>query len=249
MLVRMPSAAEYAYQVEKEHQWLPKLAPFLPLAIPVPIAMGKPTDRYPWKWSIYHWIDGESAASAPPLNLCEFATSLAQFLVALQKIDSTDGPIPGLHSFYRGGPLDIYDDETRKAIAVLKGKIDSEAVTEVWETAIATHWRKAPVWVHGDISAGNLLMKGGKLSAVIDFGQLAIGDPACDLAIAWTLFEGESRKTFREILSLDDETWDRGRGWTLWKALIVAAGFTNPNNKESSESWRIINQLLEDQGN
>lgn len=249
MLVRMPSAPEYAFQVEKEHKWLPKLAPFLPLAIPVPLAMGEPANGYPWKWSIYRWLEGDSAASAPVANLSEFATSLARFLVALQSIDSTDGPVPGLHSFYRGGPLTNYDAEMRKAIAALKGKIDVDAAVKVWETALATTWHKAPVWVHGDISVGNLLVKEGRLSAVIDFGQLAVGDPACDLAITWTLFQGESRKAFREILSLDVETWGRGRAWTLWKALIVAAGFTNPNNTESALSWRIIDEVLADHRN
>jgi aminoglycoside phosphotransferase (APT) family kinase protein len=246
MLVRMPSATEYALQVEKEHKWLPKLAPFLPLPIPAPLAMGEPAEGYPWRWSIYRWLEGETAASAPIADLPAFATSLAQFLIALQSIDPTDGPLPGPHSFYRGGALMTYDRETRQAIAALKGKIDVDAATEVWETALATTWHGLPVWVHGDVSAGNLLVKGGRLSAVIDFGQLAIGDPACDLAIAWTLFKGQSREVFRAMLPLDAGTWARGRAWTLWKALIIAAGFTNPNNFEAAQCWRIIDEVLAD---
>ena len=246
MLVRMPSAAEYAAQVEKEHKWLPRLAPFLPLPIPLPLAMGEPADGYPWRWSIYRWLMGDTAASAHISDLCEFAASLAQFLIALQQIDPTGGPMPGPHSFYRGGMLTTYDAETREAIAALKGKIDVDVAAEVWETALATSWHGAPVWVHGDVSAGNLLVQEGRLCAVIDFGQLTIGDPACDLAIAWTLFGGESREVFRTMLSLDAGTWARGRGWTLWKALILAAGLTDTNAVEGGQCWRIINEVLAD---
>lgn len=247
MLVRMPSAADYEAQVEKEHYWLPKLAPLLPLQIPVPLAMGKPAGGYPWKWSIYRWIEGDSAASGYIANLCEFATDLANFLVAFQRIDSKGGPLPGLHSFYRGGTLTTYDAEFRKALTLLKNKVDVKAATEVWEAALKTAWQEKPVWVHGDISAGNLLVQNGKLSAVIDFGQLAVGDPACDLAITWTLFKGESRKIFRAMLALDEGTWVRGRAWTLWKALVVAAGLTNPNNSESAQCWRIIDEVLNEE--
>jgi len=244
MLVRMPSRAEYEAQVEKEQLWLPKLAPLLSLSIPTPLALGEPMDIYPWKWSIYRWLEGDSVASTDIADLSEFAKALAQFLVALQSIDSTGGPLAGPHSFYRGGSLMIYDDEVKKALTSLKGKIDVELATQVWEAALSATFNKPPVWVHGDISAGNLLVQNGSLSAVIDFGQLAVGDPACDLAIGWTLFKGESRKIFQETLSLDEGTWRRGLGWTLWKALIVAAGDQNPNNAESLQCWRIIEELL-----
>jgi len=246
MLVRMPSAAEYTGQVEKEQQWLPKLAPLLPLRIPEPLAIGAPAEDYPWKWSIYRWLEGDSAATAPINDLQDFATGLAQFLIALQDIDPTDGPLPGPQNFYRGGSLVNYDAETRQAIAVLKDKLDSIAATEIWETALTTSWDRSPVWVHGDVSSGNLLVRDGRLCAIIDFGQLAVGDPACDLAIAWTLFEGESREVFRTMLPLHADTWARGRAWTLWKALIVAAGLTNTNAIESEKSWRIIDEVLVD---
>jgi aminoglycoside phosphotransferase (APT) family kinase protein len=244
--VRLPSAAEYELQVEKEHQWLPKLAPKLPLPIPVPIAMGRPEYGYPWKWSIYRWLDGETVTSAGTADLIGLAIDLASFLTALHKIDATGGPPAGLHSFYRGGSLAVYDTETRRSIASLKNRIDTTTATEVWESALLTSWENPPVWVHGDISAGNLLVHSGKLSAVIDFGQLAIGDPACDLAINWTLFHGKSREAFKKALFLDKGTWCRARGWTLWKALVVVAGFTNPNNSESNQCWHIIDEVLTD---
>lgn len=246
MLIRLPSASGYAAQVEKEHKWLPRLAPHLPLSIPVPLEMANPSDVYPWKWSIYRWLEGDTVASTPIADLGKFAVSLAQFLVALQKVDATGGPLPGPHSFYRGGMLSVYDADIRRAIVNLKDKIDISAALKVWETALATSWNHMAVWVHGDISAGNLLTRVGELCAVIDFGQLTVGDPACDLAITWTLFEGKSREVFRTMLPFDAETWARARAWTLWKALLTAAGFTNPNNSESMQCWRIIKEVLAD---
>lgn len=244
LLVRLPSDADYALQVEKEQRWLPKLAPFLPLSIPAPIAMGQPTSEYPWKWSVYEFLPGESANHASIDNLTDFATSLAEFLIAFQRIDATNAPSPGLHSFYRGGSLSIYDTETRQAINALKNKIDVAMITNIWEKALASIWKLEPVWVHGDISVGNLIVQNGKLSAVIDFGQLAAGDPACDLSIAWTFFKGASRAAFHSTLALDEDTWARARGWTLWKALITAAGQIESNAIEASDPWRIINEVI-----
>jgi aminoglycoside phosphotransferase (APT) family kinase protein len=246
MSVRLPSAAAYSPQVEKEHRWLPTLAPHLPLPIPVPLAKGWPAYGYPWPWSIYRWLDGETATSERIADMRQFATTLGQFLVALQRIDAAAGPPPGPHNFFRGGPLTVYDGETRQAIAALDGQIDAAAATAVWEAALAATWRGLPVWVHGDVSAGNLLVENGWLSAVIDFGSSGVGDPACDLSIAWTLFTGESRRVFRAALPLDDATWARGRGWTLWKALITLAALPGTNAREASTSRRILDDLLAD---
>jgi aminoglycoside phosphotransferase (APT) family kinase protein len=233
-------------QPEKEQCWLPKLAPLLPLPIPVPLAMGAQDEGYPWHWSIYQWLDGETAAIENIDDMHRFAIALAEFLVALQRIDPTGGPPPGPSNFYRGGPLSIYDTETRQAIAALDGRIDTAAATAAWESALDATWHGSPVWLHGDISTGNLLVQNGRLSAVIDFGTLAVGDPACDLAIAWTLFDGDSRNAFRAALGLDDATWARGRGWTLWKALIVFAGLKGTNPLEVEKSRRIIDEVLTD---
>ncbi len=246
MLIRMPSSANYEAQVEKEQRWLPKLAPTLSVPIPIPLKMGQPTQDYPWKWSIYRWLEGETVATANITDLNSLASDLALFLLTLHQIDSTDGPLAGLHSFYRGASLTAYDDEVRRAITILRNKIDIDTAIAIWEAALATTWNKLPVWIHGDISAGNLLTHKGRLNAVIDFGQMAVGDPACDLAIAWTLFNDQSRKIFQATLDLDLDTWTRGRAWTLWKSLSVAAGFTNPNNTESAQSWRIINEVIAD---
>jgi aminoglycoside phosphotransferase (APT) family kinase protein len=244
MTVRLPSAEAYALQVAKEQRWLPRLAPRLPLPIPVPLAMGQPAAGYPWHWSVYRWLDGETATIERIADLRQFATDLADFLVALYRIDPTGGPPPGPHNFFRGGSLTVYDGETRQAIAALDGTIDTEAATAVWEAALAATWRGSPVWVHGDVAAGNLLVQDGRLTAVIDFGCASMGDPACDLAIAWTLLSGESRETFRAALPVDDATWARGRGWTLWKALITLAALPGTNALAASTSRRIIDDVL-----
>ncbi|WP_027162665.1 aminoglycoside phosphotransferase family protein [Mesorhizobium sp. WSM1293] len=246
MTVRLPSAAAYSLQVEKEHRWLPRLAPLLPLPIPVPLAMGVPAESYPWHWSVYRWIEGETAERERIASLPQFATDLAAFLVALQRIDATGGPAPGQHNFFRGGALSVYDGEARQAIAALDGKIDTAAASAVWEAALAAQWHGAPVWFHGDVSWGNLLVRQGRLSAVIDFGTSGVGDPACDLAIAWTLFEGKSREAFRAGLPADGAMWARGRGWTLWKALITVAGQIDINPVEVEKSCHVIDEVLAD---
>lgn len=245
MIVRLPSAASYALQVEKEQHWLPRLAPQLPVPIPTPVAKGQPDSHFPWAWSVYDWLDGETMRDAPIGDLTAFATDVAAFLSALQKIDSTGGPLPGQHNFFRGAAPGVYDSETRQALAALRGKLDTVTATEVWETALASTWEKPPVWFHGDIAWGNLLLRDGRLCAVIDFGTSGIGDPACDLVIAWALFDGESRKAFRNGLQLDEATWARGRGWALWKALITVAGI-DANQVEAEKSRRVIEAVLAD---
>lgn len=246
MVVRLPSGEDYAEQVAKEQRWLPILAASLPLSIPMPLALGQPAPGYPWSWSVYRWLEGESASSGTVADLTELASSLGRFLSALQRIDAAGGPVPGPHNFHRGGALGIYDGQTRQAIAALKGKIDVDAATAVWEAALASAWQRPLVWVHGDISAGNLLVQAGRLSAVIDFGQLGVGDPACDLAIAWTFFKGASRQAFCDALPLDAETWARGRGWALWKAVIVAYGVVEATATEAAYAWRTVNEVLAD---
>jgi aminoglycoside phosphotransferase (APT) family kinase protein len=248
MSLRLPSAEAYAAKVEKEHLWLPKLAPLLPLPIPVPLAKGDPAEGYPWHWSVYRWLEGEIATVGPIADLCQFASALAQFLATLQRIDPTGGPPPGKHNFFRGGPLTTYDTETRDAIAALQGKIDADAVSAVWEAALQATWHGPPVWLHGDVHATNLLVYRGQLSAVIDFGGSGVGDPACDVAIAWTFFTGKSREAFRTALPVDSATWTRGRGWALWKGLITLAKHEDIHALEAGEARRVIDEILADSG-
>ncbi|WP_075203073.1 aminoglycoside phosphotransferase family protein [Enterobacter bugandensis] len=244
MLVRLPSAAHYAGQVEKEQEWLPKLAPFLPNKIPVPLGIGTPGENYPWKWSIYRWIKGKTVASSPGIDLCVLAKDLANFLTSLQAVDSKGGPVAGPQNFYRGGSVNVYDSETRQAIRILSDEINSDLVTEIWEAGSSQTWSKESVWVHGDISAGNLIINNNRLDAVIDFGQLCIGDPSCDLVMAWTLFDAESRQVFHDTLLPDPSTWARARSWALWKALIVILNAAQTNIVEANQAHRTFDNIL-----
>ena len=246
MSVRLPSAAVYVPQVEKEHRWLPKLAPHLPLPIPVPLAKGAPGEGYPFPWSVYRWLGGETASAGRIADMRRFATALAEFLTALGQIYPTGGPPPGRHNFFRGGPLTVYDAETRQALAALEGRIDTGAAGAVWDAALAAAWHGPPVWFHGDVASRNLLVEEGRLSAIIDFGTSGVGDPACDLAIAWTLFRSESREACRKALQPDDATWARGRGWALWKALITLAGYLRTDPEKAGEARLVIDEVLDD---
>ena len=244
MSVRLPSAPAYVGQVEKEQHWLPRLAPNLPVPIPAPLAKGTPGQGYPWPWSIYRWLDGEPATIGGGTDPIDFAQSLANFLTALHRIDTTGGPPAGESNFHRGGRLAVYDEQTHAALTTLTNRIDSSA-QDIWASALASEWHGTPLWVHGDIAAGNLLVRDGLLAAVIDFGCLAVGDPACDLVICWTMFSTESRTAFRQALDLDADTWRRARGWALWKAAITASGH-HKNQREVEQSFRILEDVVAD---
>jgi aminoglycoside phosphotransferase (APT) family kinase protein len=248
MSVRLPSAAVYAPQVQKEHHWLPLLAPHLSTRISKPLAMGYPSKEYPWHWSIYQWIQGESADTIVlnSSHMIQLAYSLAQFLHELHAIDSTGGPPPGSHNFYRGASLHVYDAEVQSALITLQDFIDIAGVTSVWQKAISSEWHKDPVWIHGDFSAGNILIQDNKLAAVIDFGCMGIGDPACDLVLAWTFFSDESRTHLKSSMTLDANTWARARGWALWKALITIASLQDKTTPEALKNQQIINTLVKE---
>jgi aminoglycoside phosphotransferase (APT) family kinase protein len=218
--LRLPSTDGCIAQVAKEHRWLPALARHLPLPIPEPVALGRPGEGFPRPWSVYRWIAGEPASTGQVTDLTGFASGLAGFLAALQAIDASDGPPAGAHNFFRAGPLATWDEQARQLIRLTADDIDAEAAATVWDTALASTPEQAPVWVHGDLTASNMLVAGGALHAVIDFGGVAIGDPAYDLVMEWEFFTGDSAAAFRRGLPLDEATWARGRGWALWKALV-----------------------------
>ena len=247
MSVRLPTAEEYARAVDKEHRWLPTIAPQVPLRIPVPLAKGEPGEGYRFSWSVYEWIDGETAGADTIADLTEFADSVAAFLVALRQVDPTGGPEPGLHNWYRGGPVRIYEAQTLRAIEVLGTRIPRDLVMEVWQSALRATWDGRPVWFHGDIAPGNLLVRDGSLAAVIDFGTSGVGDPACDLAIAWTVLSGTSRAAFRARLGVDAGTWARGRGWALWKTLLMYSySIEDDDDPDAAEYARVLDEILTD---
>lgn len=249
LVVRLPSAVGYTPQIEKEHRWLPYLAERLPLPIPVPVAKGQPGEGFPWPWSIYRWLEGETVTLDRLPDLTGFAGDLAAFLAALQRIDATGGPPPGLHSAFRGGPLETYDPETRRTIEALHNEIEAEDATAIWETALAAKWLHPPIWFHGDVAVANLLLRQDRLGAVIDFGCSGVGDPACDTVMAWTFFAGESRAAFKAGLDLDAATWARGRGWALWKALITLAEYRSSDPVKAEDSRRILKEILDEHKN
>nr|WP_237152423.1 aminoglycoside phosphotransferase family protein [Oryzibacter oryziterrae] len=248
MSVRLPSAECYAPQVEREQLWLPVLAPQLPFAIPCPLAEGRPSADHPWPWSIYEWIPGQRADEAAIADITTFATDLAGFLTRLWRIGTDGAPHAGQQTFHRGGDLRVYDGEARQVLGELADEADVPLMTDLWDLALASTWQDKPVWVHGDMAVGNLLVREGKLAAVIDFGCCCIGDPACDLVIAWTLFDQPARRAFRREIGVDRHTWERARGWCLWKALISIAGARGRDEGLADRHRRWIAEILADDG-
>ena len=245
LTVRLPSGDWYAEQVDKEQRWLPVLAPRLPLPIPTPVARGEPDAGYPCAWSVYRWLEGELASRARIADPVRFAADLAGFLTALGRVDATGGPPPGRHNFFRGAPLATYEGEALEALDRLGAEVPRDAVMRAWQDAMSTSWGRDPVWLHGDVATGNLLVRDGRLGAVIDFGCSGVGDPACD-TIAWTFLSGESRARFRRELGVDAGTWSRGRGWALWKALITLVGHLENDSPDAALARRDIEQVLAD---
>ncbi|WP_236076135.1 aminoglycoside phosphotransferase family protein [Streptomyces coffeae] len=244
MVVRFPRTAGVANDVDKEHAWLPRLAPSLPVAVPVPLVKGKPTEGYPWPWSVYHWLDGENPAPGHLADPGLLAKDLAEFVTALHGIDPASGPLS-----YRGEPLEARDASTRSAIAELRGIVDAEAATAVWDAALkAPVWAGSPVWIHADLQPGNLLVAQGRLSAVIDFGCMGLGDPAVDLIVAWYVLPACVRDAFRDAVGADDATWARGRGWALSIALPELTYYRDTNPVMAAIARHVIHELLADPG-
>ena len=252
MSVRLPSHEMYVPQIDKEHRWLPVLAAQLPLPIPRPIAKGRPGRGFPRPWSIYGWLEGEPAGVVGVADYGRLAEDLAHFLNALYRVATDDGPAPGPHSFNRGGPVSAWDEQTRATIDQLADEIDVGAALEVWNAAVAADWHGPDVWVHGDVTGSNLLLRNDRLCGIIDFGCSAVGDPACDLTAAWTMFDATSRERFMAALSFDHNTWARARGWALWKALIVTTRpVDDPGRTGVRFGWRwdavgVISQVIDD---
>jgi aminoglycoside phosphotransferase (APT) family kinase protein len=244
LTVRLPTANGYVPAVEKENRWLPVLAPHLPVPIPVPVASGQPAEGYPFPWSIRRWLDGEPATrtgASPSL-----ASSVAEFILALQRVDATGGPAAGAHSFFRGCSPAHYDDETRAAIAAHAEVVDTRGAEAVWDAALESAYHGRPIWFHGDIASGNLLVQNEELAAVIDFGTSGVGDPACDLVVSWTLFSNDSRRTFRTAVGQDEQTWARARGWALWKALISLPPDVGTTRHQGFTDLRVISEVIND---
>lgn len=242
MVVRLPRIDWAVEAIEKELHWLPRLAPSLPVAIPTPLGIGKPSEEYPWPWSVYEWLLGENPVVDRIDDPISLARELAQFIRALREIDTTDAPLAS-----RGVPLNERDNQTRAAVDALDGMIDVANVLTAWKSDLdVPPWPGPSVWIHGDLSRGNILLVDGSLSAVIDFGALGIGDPACDLIVAWNLLPASARDFFRGELQVDDFTWRRGRGWALSIALIQLPYYVDRNPGLAANARHVIREVLAD---
>jgi aminoglycoside phosphotransferase (APT) family kinase protein len=242
--VRLPRIEWATGQAAKEAEWLPRLAPHLPLAVPVQLAAGRPAEGYPFAWSVYAWLPGENANGTIG-DLRRAAVDLAAFVRALRGVDTTGVQPRRSHS--RGAPLAELDESVRRAIAELGERIDGDAALRSWEESLAAPaWKGPEVWVHGDLLPGNLLVTGGRLSAVIDWGCLGVGDPACDLQPAWNVFAGESRARYREELEADDASWLRGRGWALFQAVVALPYYWETNPGMIRQASHALAEVLAD---
>lgn len=238
LAVRLPRIHWAVGQVEKEVEWLPRLAPHLPLRIPEPIAVGAPGQGYPWPWGVYRWLAGKNP-DAPMAASPQTAQDLAHFIAAIQRMDPTGAPRG------RGIPLAKRDSDVRAAITALHNDYTPQTLTAAWEAALHTPaWSGPPVWHHGDLQAGNLLAHNGRLHAVIDFGCMGVGDPACDVMAAWLFLSAASRAIFRSALQVDDDTWARGKGWALSMGLMALPYYRTTNPGLAAIARRAIDEVL-----
>ncbi|MFD5632706.1 aminoglycoside phosphotransferase family protein [Streptomyces sp. NPDC127077] len=243
MVVRLPRVADGADDAVKEHAWLPRLAPMLPFPVPEILGLGTPTAAYPWHWSVLRWLDGDTPAPGALTDPGQLAADLGAFVTALRGIDLPGGP-----DAYRGTPLTAVDAETRSAIDDLRGSVDTGAATAAWEEALAAPaWTGPPRWLHSDLMPMNLLVRGGRLAAVLDFGTFGTGDPACDFIPAWNLLPAAVRPAFREAAGADDSGWARGRGWALSMALVQLPYYRVTNPVIAGNAEHVIREVLAEQ--
>ncbi|MET9734871.1 aminoglycoside phosphotransferase family protein [Streptomyces sp. NPDC006458] len=246
LVVRLPMVRGGVADVALEQEWLPRLADRLPTAVPEVLGAGAPAEGYPWPWSVYRWLPGENPRAGDLAEPVALAEQLARFVAAMRDIGLPGGP-----RAHRGGPLVEQDVETRAAIGRLRALpqegVDCDAVAALWDDALrAPRWDGPSVWLHADLMPGNLLVDGGGLGAVIDFGCAGLGDPACDLFPAWNLLPPDARRVFREALGVDEVTWRRGRARTLSQALIALPYYRDTNPAMADNARHVIRAVLED---
>ena len=241
LAVRLARVPDWADSLHREWKWLPRLAPHLPLAIPQPVALGRPAPYYPHPWAIYRWLEGQPYRPDLVHDEVQAAGDLAHFVHSLRALP--------VDAALRGGrqPLAEVDEETRAAIEASAGLVDVEAARTAWGQALrAPAWDGEPVWIHGDLIPSNLLLQAGQLHAVIDFGSVGVGDPAMDIIPAWSVFGAAGRAAFRRALDVDEGTWQRGRGYALHQALLIIPYYAASNPEFTAEAQRTVQQVLAD---
>lgn len=242
LCARLPRVAAWAADLAREWRWLPVLAPHLPVRVPRPVAAGHADGAYPFPWAIFEWVDGEVYADELVDDEVQAATELAEFVRCLQRID----PVVGAPAAGRR-PLRELDAGTRESIEASRGVIDAGAALAAWRRAVeAPAWRGTPVWIHTDLLRPNLLVRDGRLHAVIDFGGVGLGDPAADVIAAWSVFGPAGRAAYRRVLDVDDETWGRARGFALHQAAAIIPYYATTNPGFVTLAKRTVEQVILD---
>ncbi|THF85142.1 aminoglycoside phosphotransferase family protein [Deinococcus sp. KSM4-11] len=242
-VVRLPRRSWAVDDVQKEARWLPHLAPHLPLRVPEPLFVGVPGQGFPFPWAVYSWLEGVDAGLDTVRDGHELARDLAGFIAAQRRVPRPEGDGP---QGSRSGTLHDREEDTREAIAESAALLDIAPVHAAWDAALrAPAWNDPPVWLHADLKPGNLLAQGGRLSAVIDWGGLTLGDPAVDLQPAWNLLDAASRQTFRAAVDVDDATWERGRGWALSVSVIALPYYLHSNPELAAICRTTIRNVLD----
>ncbi len=246
MAVRFPVSVSAAEQVAKEQSWLPKLSSFA-VAIPVIIGAGRPTNEFPLPWSVVNWIEGKDAASDVISDWLTMADDLGQFVRAFRGQNISGAPAAGKHNGFRGTALINLDQVARNAMNALEDIFDKACLLKIWEQALGVEpWAGSPVWIHGDIHAANIVVQNGSIAGIIDFGLMGVGDPACDLALAWSLLPTHARDVFRTAANVDEPTWQRGKGWGLYIGVIALSYYRERNAILSGIAETAIQAVIED---
>jgi aminoglycoside phosphotransferase (APT) family kinase protein len=236
LCVRLPRLDEWAADLERELHWLPRLAPHLALQIPQPVGVGSASTLFPRPWAVYRWIEGAPYADAHEATETRAATDLARFVASLRGIPpAVDAPAGGRR------PLLELDEATR---AVL-----DPAALPAWEDAVrGPAFTGGQVWIHGDLLRPNLLVRDGRLAAVLDFGGVGVGDPAADVIAAWAVFRAAGRRAFRAALGVDDDTWRRARGFALHQAAMIIPYYAESNPSFVAHARRTLREVIADFG-
>jgi aminoglycoside phosphotransferase (APT) family kinase protein len=221
LLVRLPRRAAAAVLAANEQRWLPALAPGLPLSVPVPVRLGLPAHRFPWPWTVVPWLDGTPADHTGVTAADDAARRLGRFLRALHRPAPPDAPFNPFRSVPLPARTDMFEQRMERAAS----EIDHVAVRRVWDEACAAPSPPVPpVWVHGDLHPGNVLVCAGTVAAVLDWGDVCAGDAATDLAAGWLLLPTSALGAFVAAYGEDDPAaWARARGWAVLFALMSLA--------------------------